>query len=297
VPYAPAKHCPAGHPAYTGSRCPRCASIGRAKADLKRPSARQRGYDSKWEKESKAFLALPGNQWCACGCGKLADMVDHRIAAKGDQKLFWSRSNWQPMARACNTRKAIQSEGGFGISLAAAERRRPAGLRPSRVPLTLVCGPSGGGKSEYVRRHATPLDLIIDLDQIKAKLSGKPLYCAGPEWTAPALDERNRLLKSLSSETRYHQAWFIVSAADQEERDWWKSQLAPASVVVIAPPIEQCLLQIQRDHRRAGRVQHFMALARDWYDKAGGASRFNEAPPDRRPQLARNSSGIGVFPA
>jgi len=41
-------------------------------------------------------------------------MVDHRIAHKGDMRLFWDRSNWQPMTRACNSRKAIRYEGGFG---------------------------------------------------------------------------------------------------------------------------------------------------------------------------------------
>lgn len=41
-------------------------------------------------------------------------MVDHIRAPKGDQTLFWDRSNWQPFARVCNTRKAIATEGGFG---------------------------------------------------------------------------------------------------------------------------------------------------------------------------------------
>ncbi|SEK23381.1 hypothetical protein SAMN04515666_1012 [Bosea lupini] len=41
-------------------------------------------------------------------------MVDHIRAPKGDMALFWSRPNWQPFARICNSRKAIASEGGFG---------------------------------------------------------------------------------------------------------------------------------------------------------------------------------------
>lgn len=41
-------------------------------------------------------------------------MVDHRKAHKGDMRLFWDRSNWQPMARGCNSRKAVREEGGFG---------------------------------------------------------------------------------------------------------------------------------------------------------------------------------------
>ena len=81
---------------------------------MRRPSADGRGYDSKWRRESKAFLALPENRLCACGCGQLADMVDHKVAHKGDRHLFWDRSNWQPMARGCNSRKAVREEGGFG---------------------------------------------------------------------------------------------------------------------------------------------------------------------------------------
>jgi len=80
----------------------------------RRPSARQRGYTTKWEKESKAFLALPENRLCACGCGRPADMVDHREPHKGDMRLFWDRSNWQPMNRRCNSRKAVLTEGAFG---------------------------------------------------------------------------------------------------------------------------------------------------------------------------------------
>jgi 5-methylcytosine-specific restriction endonuclease McrA len=69
-----------------------------ARYEAKRPSARQRGYDSKWQREAKAFLAIPANRYCACGCGRIADCVDHKIPHRGDRRLFWDRSNWQPMA-------------------------------------------------------------------------------------------------------------------------------------------------------------------------------------------------------
>lgn len=80
-----------------------------------RPSARQRGYDSKWEKARKAFLAKPENQFCErckargfLNAGNLRMdgtaqtnprrmhlVVNHRIPHKGDQRLFWDRSNWE----------------------------------------------------------------------------------------------------------------------------------------------------------------------------------------------------------
>lgn len=86
----------------------------KALVDLNRPDATERGYGSKWKRESKTFLAMPGNERCACGCSRPATMVDHRIAHKGDMTIFWDRKNWQPMALGCNSRKAIREEGGFG---------------------------------------------------------------------------------------------------------------------------------------------------------------------------------------
>lgn len=84
----------------SGERCQHSIAYDKARKahfDQQRPTARERGYDRKWEKESKAFLALPHNRLCACGCGRTADMVDHIIPHRGDKHLFWSRSNWQPM--------------------------------------------------------------------------------------------------------------------------------------------------------------------------------------------------------
>jgi 5-methylcytosine-specific restriction enzyme A len=91
-----------------------CRRQRKAEREKARPGARQRGYDGKWERETAEYLARPENRRCACGCGRIADMVDHRIAHKGDRRLFWDRANWQPMNRRCNSRKAARREGGFG---------------------------------------------------------------------------------------------------------------------------------------------------------------------------------------
>lgn len=105
--------CGCGAKVAPGALCA-CQQRRRAEAEKARPSARERGYDSKWDRASKAFLARPENKLCACGCGAPADVVDHRVAHKGDKRLFWNQRNWQPMARRCNSRKAARSEGGFG---------------------------------------------------------------------------------------------------------------------------------------------------------------------------------------
>jgi 5-methylcytosine-specific restriction endonuclease McrA len=114
MPYAAPRHCPHHHRLFTGSRCPDCEREGKARADARRPNSGERGYGGEWRKARAEFLARPENKYCACGCGRIADVVDHIVAHKGDRALFWSRSNWQPMAYGCNSRKAISEEGAFG---------------------------------------------------------------------------------------------------------------------------------------------------------------------------------------
>ncbi|RWN29346.1 MAG: HNH endonuclease [Mesorhizobium sp.] len=109
--------CACGYSVPKGTKCPcqvRNTKARQAANDAKRGSASERGYDGKWARESKAWLAALGSPLCACGCGRPADMVDHKVAPKGNMKLFWDRTNWQPYNRGCNSRKNIKSEGGFG---------------------------------------------------------------------------------------------------------------------------------------------------------------------------------------
>lgn len=66
-----------------------------------RPSARQRGYDSRWDKARKTYLAQ--HPLC-CMCqqqGRIepATVVDHITDHKGDQVLFWDQSKWQPLCK------------------------------------------------------------------------------------------------------------------------------------------------------------------------------------------------------
>ena len=108
--------CPCGYSVPKSAKCPCQVRNGKARQkinDEARGSAAERGYDARWHKESRAYLKALGAPLCACGCGRPADMVDHVVAPKGDMRLFWDRSNWQPFNGLCNRRKAIKSEGAF----------------------------------------------------------------------------------------------------------------------------------------------------------------------------------------
>ncbi len=105
--------CGCGHKIAGGQMCP-CQRRRKAAVEKVRPSARRRGYDKRWERESAEFLARPENRYCACGCGRPANMVHHKVAHKGDMRLFWDRSNWAAYNRRCNSRECASREGGFG---------------------------------------------------------------------------------------------------------------------------------------------------------------------------------------
>lgn len=70
----------------------------------RRPSARRRGYNRKWEQARAAFLAQHP-VCCMPRCGAPATHVDHIVPHRGNAKLFWRRSNWQPMCASCHSRK------------------------------------------------------------------------------------------------------------------------------------------------------------------------------------------------
>lgn len=61
----------------------------------------ERGYGSKWQKARRHYLDKhPTCAYCEReGIVSLATVVDHIIPHKGDKKLFWDSSNWQPLCK------------------------------------------------------------------------------------------------------------------------------------------------------------------------------------------------------
>jgi 5-methylcytosine-specific restriction protein A len=72
----------------------------------------ERGYGGKWQRERARFLTA--NPLCvicdAGGVTRAAAVVDHRQAHRGDQTLFWRRSNWQAVCKSCHDAKREAEE-------------------------------------------------------------------------------------------------------------------------------------------------------------------------------------------
>lgn len=99
MPYKPKKSCK--YP-----RCPNLIRVDQAYCNThkglnRRSSTTKQGYNYRWQKESKKFLAE--NPYCFyCmqkGLTVLASIVDHIIPHRGDMELFWNKANWQSLCK------------------------------------------------------------------------------------------------------------------------------------------------------------------------------------------------------
>jgi len=242
--------------------------------DAERPSSTQRGYDREWRELRAAFIVE--HPLCSVpGCGEPTVDVDHLedVRAHPERRLdpanlrpYCHRHHAQRTARDQGFARRREDRGGLRVSTRAA--LYPDWLRPSRVALQIVCGPPASGKSTYVSERASFTELVLDLDDIKATLSGLPVYQPGRAWRDEAVRHRNSELGKLSAAyAKLGGAWLIVGEPTPEKRLWWRIKLRPLSIIVLATPAEVCHARIDADPRRdAVRDLHHAAVDAWWRD-------------------------------
>ena len=110
MPFAPPRLCACGKIVPSGEQCACQRDRTRARNkrhDRRRGSASERGYNHEWRKARTAFLAeFP---WCVM-CMSKATVVDHIRPHKGNDLLFWERTNWQPLCARCHNRRKQKAE-------------------------------------------------------------------------------------------------------------------------------------------------------------------------------------------
>lgn len=98
--------------------CDAHLKLTRRHQDRERGSSTERGYDGRWRRYRKTYLAE--HPLCVICLAKdpevirEATMVDHIVPHKGDMKLFWDPKNHQSLCTECHGVKTAKEDGAFG---------------------------------------------------------------------------------------------------------------------------------------------------------------------------------------
>jgi 5-methylcytosine-specific restriction protein A len=96
--------------------CPQHRPRARVHPSGQRLSPTELGYDHRWRAYALAFLREhPWCEYCARrGVATPSTCVEHRVAPRGDRRLFWDPANHAAACGPCNSSKAVQVEGALG---------------------------------------------------------------------------------------------------------------------------------------------------------------------------------------
>ncbi len=242
--------------------CVNHTRAAKQQAEVLRKNATERGYDYQWRQARVEHLKA--NPLCrhhlSRGQTVAATVVDHKIPHQGDMDLFWDRTNWQSLCTSCHNTKTALEDGGFGNRPAM----RPAWLKPSNIKVFLVCGPPASGKSTYIKQHAVPMDIVIDLHDIRRRLTGS-CYSRDNNHLNMALRERNRLLGQLKRERPPKRAWLTLLEPKLSGRRWWAEKLKATEVIVLETELGVCEQRIQCDPQRETVATEQREAARLWW--------------------------------
>lgn len=148
------------------------------------------------------------------------------------------------------------------IAIAYAEAK-PSGqvlpywLPAATIPVTVVTGPPGSGKSTYVAAHAGPDDLVLDIDVIASRLTGRPPHSklTGDE-IGKALDVRNVLLAECARAfPLWPAAWLIVTATTSQALTFWRGKYN--NVITLDTPRDVCAERINADSTRSEEAKRY----------------------------------------
>lgn len=230
-----------------------------------RGTRQERGYGREWGRLRQAILSRDSHLCQVCKAnGRItpANAVDH-ITPKS-QGGTDDPDNLQSICDPCHYIKST-AEGHAGKSPEAKRNAYgiPQGMKPSAVPVILIAGPPGSGKTTHAHAIARQGDTIIDLDDITERLCGQ-------RWTGDiptvgkALAERDAILCSLHAR-RGNRIILIVTGKTPDERTGWMKALGQrARLHVMQTSATECIRRIKADPARAHAVARQVEVVRAW---------------------------------
>lgn len=187
------------------------------------------------------------------GITRATDQIDHIIAlTNGGEDID---DNVQGLCREHHDEKTAGETGLFAST-------HPEWLKPSAIPIEIICGPPAAGKTTYALDKAVHGDVVIDLDVISQEIDPtfQPWTGRSDGLLAMSLRRRNAILGDLHKATQ-GKAWFIVGAPTKAERQWWIDKMG-GTVTLLNPGYIECIRRSKMRGTPANGVE-------DWFKRTG----------------------------
>jgi hypothetical protein len=139
----------------------------------------------------------------------------------------------------------------------------PDGVKPSAIPVVLVCGPPASGKTTHAHAHAGPSDTIIDMDAYKVTAGGRLWDTRSSIWRK-AFTMRDRAIRSLAHANQ-GTCYLIVTASTKLERDAWCEALGDVTIELISTPEAECIRRIKADPERQDAANSQIEAVKHWW--------------------------------
>ena len=191
--------------------------------------------------------------------------VDHIVPRRDGGRDV--AENLQSLCHSCHSKKTGH------------EKKRTS-FAVSKIPVTIVGGPPGAGKTTYVNQHKLNGDLVLDVDALYVALSGGLDWYDKPDALLPfVLAARDGAIRRLAMDSSVRHAWIITSESDLRKLLTLKQQLG-ASLHMLEVDRLECMRRISKDERRGPNAYElWYHIVKKWFDRWEKSNRDAEPRP------------------
>lgn len=135
----------------------------------------------------------------------------------------------------------------------------------SERQVIVVYGPPMSGKADFVRQNMNRGDIIIDMDQLYAAVSGLPYYDKPDNLFANVVGIHNHLVDNIKTRHgKWNNAWIIGGYADRYKRERMVNDL-DAELVFLDVSKEECIQRLEQDEDRQYRQDEWRGYIEKWF--------------------------------